>query len=530
MLPDEVLLEIFDYHRLDALDYSLFGPWEWHGLAHVCQRWRSLIFASPRRLDLRLVYTYKRPVGKTLDCWQALPIALWYPRLVLWRPLAAADEDNVISALKYSDRIREINLTMTSSLLEKLAALVQEPFPALEYLRMGSQEMLGSVVVLPDEFLGGSTPRLRQIDLSGTAFPLLPRLLLSTKDLVSLQLDEIPDAGYFTPVALATGLGATPQLKSLKVHFLSPTAFQDQETPHPRLLDRVVLPTLADFQFRGDSEYLEDLVSRLSAPLLEMIEIAFFDRLTFDIPQLSQFLDLTQRLGSSPYLTSIWLWERGFSITHYFPHPSPRGILRLQISCGEFAKRMASLTHINRQLSPLVAGVRRLEIEAHRPSSAPADEVNPVQWLELFGLFVSVRRLELTGTLVPSMAAALEQSAGRRDVSSYRGVHSRAQAFRSHCIRALCGRRVLRRSVLGSGVVISRPQSSPFRSIPPSPLFIDLCSDDITTLTTYYYLLSAISLRAFSTFTCTTYYNSLVLCKFLTAIDPHVPIPCTVPK
>lgn len=444
MLPDEVLLEIFDYHRLDALDYSLFGPWEWHGLAHVCQRWRSLIYASPRRLDLRLVYTYRRPVGKTLDCWPELPIALWYPRLVLWRPLAAADEDNVISALKYSDRIREINLTMTSSLLEKLAALVQEPFPALEYLRMGSQEMLGSVV-LPDEFLGGSTPKLRKIDLSGTAFPSLPRLLLSTRDLLSLQLDEIPDAGYFSPVALATGLGATPQLKSLKVHFLSPTAFQDQESPHPRLLDRVVLPTLVDFQFRGDSEYLEDLVSRLSAPLLEKIEIAFFDRLAFDIPQLSQFIELTQRLGSSPNLTSIWLWEHGFSITHDFQHPSPRGTLRLQISCGEFARRMASLTHINRQLLPLVAGVRRLEIEAHRPCSAPADEVNPVQWLELFGLFVSVRRLELTGTLVPSMAAALEQSAvgvGRQVFSALRDIRLRGIAM-SRAIEAFIAARKL---------------------------------------------------------------------------------------
>ncbi|KAH9031304.1 hypothetical protein EDB84DRAFT_1438928 [Lactarius hengduanensis] len=90
---------------------------------------------------------------------------------------------------------------------------------------------------------------------------------------------------------------------------------------------------------------------------------------------------------------------------------------------------MASLTHINRQLLPLVAGVRRLEIEAHRPSSALADEVNPVQWLEMFGLFVSVRELELAGTLVPSMAAALEQSAegvvGRQVFSALRVIHLR---------------------------------------------------------------------------------------------------------
>jgi len=310
--------------------------------------------------------------------------------------------------------------------------------------------MLGTVV-LPDQFLGGSTPRLRQIDLSGTAFPSLPRLLLSARDLVSLQLDEIPDTGYFSPVTLATGLCATPHLRTLKIHYLTPTVHQNQESPHPPPLDRVVLPALADFQFKGDSEYLEDLVARLSAPLLEKIEIVFFDRPIFDIPHFCQFIDLTERLGSSPYLTSIWLWERGFSITHYFPHPSPRGTLRLQISCREFSRRMASLSYINRQLFPLVSSVKRLEIEAHRPSSGPTDEVDPILWLELFGPFISVRRLELTGSLVPSMAAALEQSTegvDRQVFSAIRDIHLRGTAM-SRAIEAFTAARKL------SGHVVS---------------------------------------------------------------------------
>ncbi|KAI9432282.1 hypothetical protein H4582DRAFT_2061969 [Lactarius indigo] len=106
---------------------------------------------------------------------------------------------------------------------------------------------------------------------------------------------------------------------------------------------------------------------------------------------------------------------------------------------------MASLIHINRQLLPLVAGVRRLEIEAHRPSSALGNKVDPVQWLELFGLFVSVRRLELTGTLVPSMAAALEQSAdgvGRHVFSALRDIHLRGTAM-SRAIEAFIAARKL---------------------------------------------------------------------------------------
>ncbi|KAH9958476.1 hypothetical protein BC827DRAFT_566304 [Russula dissimulans] len=50
-----ISLEIFHHHWVDALDYSLFGPWEWHRLPHMCRRWRSVIFSSPRRLDLHMV-------------------------------------------------------------------------------------------------------------------------------------------------------------------------------------------------------------------------------------------------------------------------------------------------------------------------------------------------------------------------------------------------------------------------------------------------------------------------------------------
>ncbi|KAH9966979.1 hypothetical protein BJV74DRAFT_284761 [Russula compacta] len=45
-LPDEVLLEVFDSY----LVYS--GREKWIMLAHMCQRWRYIVFASPIRLNL----------------------------------------------------------------------------------------------------------------------------------------------------------------------------------------------------------------------------------------------------------------------------------------------------------------------------------------------------------------------------------------------------------------------------------------------------------------------------------------------
>ncbi|KAI0249352.1 hypothetical protein BJV78DRAFT_1227749 [Lactifluus subvellereus] len=409
ILPDDVLLDIFDHHRLAALDYS-FVPWQWHRLAHVCRRWRSVVFASPRRLDLRLVYTYKKPVRKSLDCWPPFPISIWYPRSVLYRPLAPADEQNVIAAFQHTDRIYDITLTITRPLLEKLALLIQKPFPVLQHLHLITRDMMWSLA-LPSAFLGGSTPRLRHIDLKATPFPTLPRLLLSAVDLVSLRLYEIPDMGYFSPEALVVGLYATPQLKFLTIRFHSPTFPRSQEgaRTRPPLLSRAALPALSEFSFKGDIQYLEDLVARIDAPIVEEFDTTLFDHIAYEIPQLTQFICRTEELKSSPYRTSIFLWDRGLYITLYFGYPSLQGTFRLQTECEEASAQVFVLAHICRQLSPIVSSAECLDVQSdqHWP-----DEADTERWLELFSPFNSVRRIEVVGTVVPSVASALERSAG----------------------------------------------------------------------------------------------------------------------
>lgn len=83
---------------------------------------------------------------------------------------------------------------------------------------------------------------------------------------------------------------------------------------------------------------------------------------------------------------------------------------------------MALLTRVCRQLSPLVASVGRLDIEADVGSSGWGDNSDVAQWLGLFSPFGGVRRLELIGHLVPSAVSALKQSssgnanAGLRDM------------------------------------------------------------------------------------------------------------------
>ena len=74
-LPDHVLLEIFVYEpgqHPTVEQRQREREHAWRTLAHVCKRWRSVVFSSPRRLDLHLFCPYRRPVKKLLDIWPPL--------------------------------------------------------------------------------------------------------------------------------------------------------------------------------------------------------------------------------------------------------------------------------------------------------------------------------------------------------------------------------------------------------------------------------------------------------------------------
>ena len=408
-LPDEVLIEIFDCHRLAALEDASSGPWKWHRLAHVCQRWRSLVFASPRRLELRLVYTYKNPVRKTLDFWPDLPIAISFP--IVSRRLAPEDENNVIVALKHSERICELDLTIAKALWSKSDVSMRAPFPALEHLRLRSQDKIRQLV-LPEQFLGGSTPRLRDIHLTSIAFPTLPMHLLSAEALVSLQLEDIPSTGYFSPEQFANGLSVTTRLEILKIHFLPPNSHERNMDALPQ--SRVILSVLTELEFKGNSEYIEDLVSRIDAPALEQLNLVFFEQLTFGIPRLSRFIHRTKELRS-PCHASILLSEEEITITHHSQcRSSDSGKFYLQISCDELERLLPLLIHVSRQLSDLLSSVERLSIEGFILLSSwlEREEMDPTQWLEFFRPFRGVKRFDVTGALIQSIASALERTTG----------------------------------------------------------------------------------------------------------------------
>ena len=173
---------------------------------------------------------------------------------------------------------------------------MQVPFPALKDLRLrfdrGSTDV-GPVLVLPDGFLSRSVPRLQSLELHSITFPGLPKLLLSVTHLVNLTLLNIPDSGYFSPETMVTNLAMLANLKSLIIEFASFPSRFDPGNRRPALITRTSLRALSNFEFQGDSEFLEDIIARIDVPLLDSISITFFDELRSDIPQLSRFMRRT---------------------------------------------------------------------------------------------------------------------------------------------------------------------------------------------------------------------------------------------
>ena len=77
MLPDDVLLEIFDlYVDEDLYEGESYEIEVWQTLVHVCRRWRRVVFGSPRRLNLRLVWTPGTPARDMLDVWPSFPLLI----------------------------------------------------------------------------------------------------------------------------------------------------------------------------------------------------------------------------------------------------------------------------------------------------------------------------------------------------------------------------------------------------------------------------------------------------------------------
>lgn len=402
VLPDDVLLSVFDCHVDEATDVE-----GWRTLVHVCRRWQNVVFGSSRRLHLRITLTNKSHVKEKLDVWPHLPI------VVSGYCDSASCLDNIKAALEYSDRICQIELMVNARQipLKSILAALEKPFPALTDLDLSQWPFL-NISGHPDplKFLGGSS-HLQSLSLGGIAIPQFPALLASSMDLNNLHLHDIPH-GHLTPDAMATALSALTSLETLSLRFASGESragLGKQESRHP--IPRSVIPSLLCFDFEGANDYLEALVARIDTPALNRLGITIFRQPTFDTIQLLWLLSRIpkmQEFGQARVkLANPQVWADFSS--------SDLSAFRFGISSSEPERHFPCLARLfGLPFNPLPTLESLYIVACPYLRQYRWDGIENAQWLELLRPFVAVKNLHLSKEVTPHIAPVLEELAGER--------------------------------------------------------------------------------------------------------------------
>ena len=204
-------------------------------------------------------------------------------------------------------------------------------------------------------------------------------------------------------------------LESFYIKFESPLSRPRRESQRPPPPTRAVLPALTRFEFKGVSEYLEDFVARIDAPLLDSIEVACFHQLIFDTPRLAQFMGRTVRFQE---LKRVDVQFRHYSVrVETLPlsvtHDKMSG---LEISCRELDWQLSSVAQVFTAFIPSIDIVEHLYIRDFRyqPRYESSYDIDILQWLEIFHRFTAVKNLNLSGESVHNIALALQELVGGR--------------------------------------------------------------------------------------------------------------------
>ena len=469
-LPDDVLLVVFK-SCLDEYSYEddEIGREEaWRSLVQVCRQWRTIVFESPRQLNLQLVCVARTPARDTLDVWPVFPLAIRCQGLFPIRNM-----DDIIAVLERRDRVRRIDLVNNPTLnLEILFAAMQQSFPELVHLRLWPHIGTVMVPVVPDSFLGGIAPRLESLQLDRISFPGLPKLLLSATHLVRLSLHHIPHFGYISPDAMATALSTLTSLETLRLEFESDLSLPDPETRHLLPSTRTVLPVLTFFRFKGVSIYLDDFVVRIDTPRLTKLSMTFLDDVVFDTPQLIQFIGRTSFWGALEKAHIVFLDNASY--VKFLSQTSRLGSLKVDILCSSGLEwQFSSMEQVCISCLPPLSMSEDLYIYRRQRWRLDGKEhIENELWLQLLHPFTAAKNLYLCQDFArrigPALLELVEPVDGRTPEALLALENVYLEGLESSgSVEKGIGRFVAAREVAGHPITISGWTNSEKEKFPP---------------------------------------------------------------
>ena len=427
VLDDYSLLNIFSYSRPALLDESKAdnnqllngGDWNrerwWYRLVQVCRRWRYLVLNSASHLRLSLVCKRGTPVTDMLA--HSPPLPLIIDHFDEYDDITPEDEIGIILALRHRDRVRRIRLKKPFPILQKLIISLDGEFLNLEYLFIKHKGYLRSTdkhsmsLNLPETF---RAPHLHRLFLRNFTISIGSPIFTNMENLVSLSLSLIPRSAYFHPNALLQRLSLMPQLEILGVTFNSyyPSGDVKRQLLRMPITTRVALPNLRWFAFQGASAYLEALLPCVSIPLLEKLQVYFFNQLTYFTPNLQQFMSTAGNLRLKTIKLSF---REDYLCVAAYPHKEAKiRTLYMVLGGKQLDWQVASAAQVIHTLGTVLSAVEHLTLEYSRRtiSSEWNNEADPTQWRELLGPFSNVKTLFVDDELVEQLSHALQPGGG----------------------------------------------------------------------------------------------------------------------
>jgi hypothetical protein len=172
--------------------------------------------------------------------------------------------------------------------------------------------------------------------------------------------------------------------------------------------------------FKGVTEYLEELVTRIDTPRLDKFEITFFNQIDFDTPRLAQFINRSPTLRARDEAhVRFDYWTASVELRHrtskYYPFDKD---LQISISCEEPDWQLSSIEQVCNSSLRHLSTLEDLYIELEDPELVGLvwenDAIENNLWLQLLLPFTTVKDLYLSEEFAPVIAAALQELVGGR--------------------------------------------------------------------------------------------------------------------
>ena len=326
--------------------------------------------------------------------------------------ITAEDEEAIIIALARRDRVRRIRLCLPVLKLQKLIMAMDGGYPILENLMLGDLIKENRMALVLPETL--QTPRLRHLTID-CPIPVRSSLLGMAANFVILCLPMRHPSTYFEPTALLQWLSLMSQLEIVLIMFHFPVSDRDVERQLMRtpITTHVTLPNLRLFAFRAVSAYSEAVLSRITAPRLEIFQICYPKELSTSVPELLQFMRRTENLRFD-HAEFYFFSEQVCVVVN--PPKAKMFSFSINIDCSHLDWQVSSVAQIFNALSQMFSTVEHLTLghNVHSRSSEEHNEVNRDEWRKLLRSFSNVKTLRVHHRLVDELSRSLRLEDGER--------------------------------------------------------------------------------------------------------------------